>query len=110
MEVRISSWGTSLGVRLPKKHLDKLKLGNGDYLNIDLTPDGFKLTKAFSDNELPEEVKNMLVQIASEEAAKDSISSIEVYQRLQESGEPVLDKWLKNKKNWTILENTWRRR
>lgn len=110
MKVRISSWGTSLGIRLPKKHLDKLKLGNGDYLNVDLMPDGFKLTKVFSDTKMPEEVKNMLVQIASEEAAKDSISSIEVYQRLQENGNSTVDKWLKNKKNWIILESAWRRR
>lgn len=110
MKVRISSWGTSLGIRLPKKHLDKLKLGNGDYLDVQLTPDGFKLTKAFSDSKLPEEVKAMLMQIASEETTKDSISSIEIYQRLQENGSRAVEKWLQNKKNWTILENAWQGR
>jgi putative addiction module antidote len=44
MKLKLRSVGTSTGVILPKKLLDRLKLKKGDVLFASKTPEGFLLT------------------------------------------------------------------
>lgn len=40
MEARMSKWGNSLGVRIPKSILDETEIGLGDWVTISVRRDG----------------------------------------------------------------------
>ena len=46
-QVMIRSWGNSLGIRLPKKILDRLGIGSSDVLNVEINNNSIVLSKAF---------------------------------------------------------------
>ncbi len=46
MEVTITKWGNSLGLRIPKGLADKAGFAVGDVLEMDSTPEGIVVKKA----------------------------------------------------------------
>ena len=55
MEIAISKWGNSLGIRLPKAAVDKLKLSEGDKIEYSVSGAKMILTKARTTKSLFEE-------------------------------------------------------
>lgn len=58
MEIAISKWGNSLGIRLPKAAVDKLKLSEGDKIEYSVSGAKMILTKARTTKSLFEEYYN----------------------------------------------------
>lgn len=55
MELAISKWGNSLGIRLPKAAVNSLRLSEGDKLEYVVSDTAMTLTKAKSTRSLFEE-------------------------------------------------------
>ena len=45
MKATLKSWGGSLAIRLPKKHIDTLDMKEGDSFELLLKDNGFELIK-----------------------------------------------------------------
>lgn len=107
METKLKSWGTSLAVRLPKKHLDALNMVEGDAFQLILKGDGFELIKT-EGSDIPASIKELLAGYAMEaNRSKSKLSIIEIYHRMQEDGSKAVNEWLASSENQLKLAKAW---
>ena len=107
MKLTLKQWGGSLAVRLPKKHLDLLKMKDGDCFEVVFKDSGFELLKESFDS-IPDNIKEKLFIYQKEEQVyKITMSVIEVYKRLQSVKDPQILAWILDEDNLIKLEKAW---
>lgn len=107
MKATLKSWGGSLAIRLPKKHIDTLDMKEGDSFELLLKDNGFELIKEGFEL-VPEDIRKKLIIYQREEIAyKITLSVIEVYKRLQNLKDPEILAWILEEKNLIKLEKAW---
>ena len=107
MKLTLKQWGGSLAVRLPKKHLDLLKMKYGDSFEVVFKDNGFELLKESFDS-IPDNIKEKLFIYQKEEQVyKTTISIIEVYKRLQNVRDSQILAWILDEDNLLKLEKAW---